>query len=315
MRDSRFGVILNTDLSVVAWQLSQLGVDWYIDYTLDTSSIPAGRHKMLFVPMGRTAALLSESQIRAVALGAPGSVWYLGGEPNAPEPTGSRFITPDEYILNFDYYVQKIKGIDPTAKITGPSILNWDFTCRGCAGYQSGHSWLADFVQKYRNTHGGQPPPVDIWAIDTYPLTWDKVPMTEWDIVRDQITGMRAWINLNVPELASKPIWITEIASHWAYSSWQTVNGRQTIGPGLDWDRDYLWNDMELYIANLFGWLKANGPALRVDRWFLNVAYVNIREEVKTHAYAGIYLFESGNSGAPLNQLGRAYRDYALGRR
>ena len=259
--------------------------------------------------------MLSESQIRTAAARAPGSVWYLGGEPNAQDSSGTRFITPDEYIPNFDYYVQTIRSVDPAAKVTGPSILNWDFTCRGCGGYQSGHSWLADFVQKYRDTHGGQPPPVDIWAIDIYPLTWDKVPMTEWNIVRDQITEMRAWINQNVPELASKPIWITEIASHWAYSSWQVADGHQTIGPGLDWDRDYLWNDMEQYMTSLFNWLKANGPALKVEKWFLFSTYVNIREEVKSDPYAGIYLFQSDGVGAPLNQLGQVYRDYATGRR
>ena len=300
----------------MSWQLAQLGVNWYLDYSRDTSSIPSGRNKVLFVPMGRSSPLMTESQIRTEAARAPGSYWYLGGEPNAPEASGSRFITPDEYIPNFDYYVEAIKRIDPTAKVTGPSILNWDFTCRGCAGYQSGHLWLADFVQKYRDSHGGQPPPVDIWTINPYPLTWDRIPMTEWNIVRDQITGMRAWINQNVPELAGKPIWITEIASHWAYRSRIVVDGYSTIDPVLeDWDRDYLWNDMEQYMTSLFDWLKANGPALKVEKWFLFLTYVNIREQVKIDPYAGIYLFQAGTAGASLNQLGRLYREYANGRR
>jgi hypothetical protein len=308
-------VIATGSSGAVSWQLGQLGVNWYLDYDWDTSSIPSGRNKVLFVPMGRSSPLLTESQIQTAAARKPGSYWYLGGEPNASEPSGNRFITPDEYIPSFDYYVQTIKKFDPTAKVTGPSILNWDDTCRGCAGYQSGHSWLADFVQKYRDTHGGRPPPVDIWAIDAYPLTWDKVPMTEWDIVRNQITGMRSWINQNVPELASKPIWITEIASHWAYSSWRVADGYPTIGAGLDWDRDYLWNDMGQYMTSLFNWLKANGPALNVEKWFLFSTYTNIREQVKSEYYAGIYLFQAGTAGAPLNQLGQLYRDYATGRR
>jgi hypothetical protein len=72
---------------------------------------------------------------------------------------------------------------------------------------------------------------------------------------------------------------------------------------------------MEQYMTNLFTWLKANGPALKVDKWFMFLTYVNIREQVKSDPYAGIYLFQAGTAGAPLNRLGQLYRDYATGRR
>jgi hypothetical protein len=224
-------------------------------------------------------------------------------------------ISPADYIPAFDYYVSEIRAADPTARITAPAILNWDFTCRGCAGYTSGHDWLAEFVQTYRNTHSGAAPPVDIWAIDAYPLTWDAVPMIEWDIVTNQISGLRAWLNANVPEQTSRPVWVMEIASHFAYSGWRLEGGKVALAEGLDFDADYQWTAMSNYMTGLLDWLKANASTLNIERWFFFAAYVDIKKQISVDGYAGIYFFQSGAPDAPLNQLGQLYRDYALGLR
>jgi hypothetical protein len=206
-----------------------------------------------------------------------------------------------------------IKASDPSAMIVGPSILNWHFTCQGCNGFTSGATWMGQFFDEYEDVHGlGARPPIDVYAIDLYPLTWTgALPMTNWVVLKDDLLAYRAW--LNSKGLSNRPIWVTEVASHWAYSAWiKDANDNLTIPSHLDWDRDYNWAAMETFIYNLFDWLRRNGDAQNIRRWFLFITYTNIRT---SGDYAGIYLFETDKVGAPLNRLGQLYRDMALGLR
>ena len=70
----------------------------------------------------------TEATINHVVAVAPGYYWYIFGEANR-----YGFITPDRFAPVFHYYAGAIIAADPTAKIVGTSILNWDFTCLGCA--------------------------------------------------------------------------------------------------------------------------------------------------------------------------------------
>ena len=315
----------------LAWQLATLGVQWYINYTPDPREAPAGAHKVPFVSVNPSRSRLTPETITTYATAVPGSVWYIGGEPNVAAQDN---ISPAAYVAELDYYEQHIRAADPTAKIMSASILNWDFTCTGCgSGFTPGQEWLEQFVDAYAAAHGGDSPPVDIWAIDVYPLTWmatpqfpdPPLPMIQWEIVRDQLLGLRQFLDLQVPGHRGKPIWVTELASHWAYDGFDWASDgiycrpwrpdcTMTLPEGQDWDADYLWDDMEAYMDNILGWLKQNGPTHTIERWFFFHAYVNIRA-MAADGYTGIYFFESGESGAPLNQLGRVYRDYAMGRR
>jgi hypothetical protein len=192
----------------------------------------------------------------------------------------------------------------------GPSILNWNFTCTGCSGFESGESWMRRFVDAYAIAHGGAAPPIDIWAIDTYPLTWDVLPMTNWQIVRDQLIGFRQYLNNEVPGHADTPIWITEIASHWAYQDFAIEDGGLAVPEGLP----YRWQDMTDYMDGILNWLENNSQSQNIGRWFFYVDWIDI-ERSAADGYAGIYFFESGDTGAPLNALGQVYRDHALGLR
>ena len=212
----------------------------------------------------------------------------------------------------FDYYYEHIKAADPTAKISGPSFLNWDFTCIACPGYQSGQDWFTSFIDAYAIAHDGASPPADIWAIDTYPLNWASLPMTDWNIVVNQIQGFRNYLSTQVPGHATTPIFINEVASHWGFSGLELINGEVSIPAGQSFTDDFLWDEMEQYLINLLDWLKANGPSLYIDRWFLYATHVDITQTVKNW-YAGIELFDGFHAEANLNQLGRLYRDYATG--
>jgi len=293
------------------WQVQNLGATWFIDFDSDPGDAPPGTHKVPFIQVAPRIERIPPDRLATMVAAAPGSYWYIGGEPNVPQQGN---MTPEAFVDEFDYYTTEIRAADSSARIMGPSILNWDFTCTGCSGFRSGESWMRSFIDAYAASHGGDAPLVDVWSLDAYPLTWDTVPMTYLQIVRDQILGFRQYLADEVPGHSSTPIWVTELASHWAFSGWAIEDSALAIPPDLDIETDYLWDEMEGYMDGILGWLKSEGPDINVDRWFFFKGYVDI-EASRTEGYAGIYLYENGEEGASLNQLGEVYRDYIMGER
>jgi hypothetical protein len=305
--DDRFGVVA---VGNIPYQTSALGVTWYLDFTPITAPVPAGLNKVSYIGVKPSTGLRTPQEIAQWAANAPGSVWVIGGEVNVGT---NDYITPSAYVDVFDYYYEHIKAADPTARISGPSILNWEFTCSGCGGgFQSGQSWFTAFINQYAATHDGASPPADIWAIDVYPLTWLSLPMTDWNIVINQILDFRTYLSTQVPGHATTPIYINEVASHWGFSRLEWIDGKTSIPTGWSYTDDFLWDEMELYLITLLDWLKESGPSLYIERWFLYATHVNISESAAI-GYAGIELFDGYFAGANMNRLGLLYRDYATG--
>jgi len=305
--DDRFGVVA---VGNIPYQTSALGVTWYNDFAPVTAPVPEGLNKLSYINVKPSSGLRTPEQIAQWAANAPGSVWAIGGEVNVRT---NDFIEPALYVSVFDYYYEHIKIADPTARIAGPSILNWEFTCTGCGGgYMSGKSWFTEFIDEYSAAHDGASPPADIWSIDVYPLTWTSLPMTDWNIVVNQIQGFRAYLSTQLPDHATTPIYINEVASHWGFDRLEFVDGEISIPAGWSYTDDFLWDEMEQYMINLFDWLKLFGPSLNIERWFLYATYVDISKSA-ANGYAGIELFDGYFSGAVLNRLGLLYRDYATG--
>jgi hypothetical protein len=174
---------------------------------------------------------------------------------------------------------------------------------------------MREFIDLYRASHNGAPPDVDIWAIDAYPLRWNSVPMVDWQVVAEQLSEFRAYLDAEVPEHSNKPIWVTEVASHWAYSELGFKDGGLRVPEHFDPIDDYRWFSMAGYISNLIEWLRDNGPDLKIEKWFFYRAYVNTVSQAEFDGYAGLYFFKGPGDGAALNPLGEIYRDYAMGLR
>jgi hypothetical protein len=297
--------------NLISYRLGQLAVSWFIDYNADPRTAPNGTNKVPFVSVKPGKTRLTPADILTFTSAAPGSYWYIGGEPNVPQQDG---ISPQAYVDEIDYYVTQIRGVDPTAKIMGPSILNWDFTCTGCGGFTSGEDWMREFVNAYAFSHAGAAPPFDVWAIDVYPLTWTQLPMTNWQLVRDQLVGYRQFLRDEVPGHADTPIWITEIASHWGYDSFEFVDGALSIPVGKNVQDDFLWDEEIVYMDGIIGWLRDNSDNQNIDRWFFYKDWVDITKDA-SRGYAGIHFFESDEDDAALNPLGTVYRAWATGQR
>ena len=314
--------------------LEQLGMNWYLNFNPDVSQLPAGGHKVPFiqVPTGPAAwnsgeagrvdelsdneraalGFTTVAEIAATAAASPGSHWYIFGEANRyGYISGTRFAP----VLNF--YATEIRLADPTAKIVGTSILNWDFTCIGCSGsflcetvprsgYPCGKAWLKQLISAYEARYGVKPP-VDVWAIDTYPLDWVNTPNSALHatVTISQLLAMRQYLD-TIPQYTDTPIWITEIAVHVGYDSWTFDGSGRLVPVG-----NYNWDKMSEFLLAVLDWLEINGAANKIEKWFLFKTWKDI-VDIGGDGYMGIIFFDAPANGAPLNCLGEALRARAM---
>ena len=315
-------------------------MNWYLDFRSDVSQVPWGANKVPFVSVPQDTAVwdtpgcqplcaenietltdeqiasmgfMTRLEIEQMVLAAPGSFWYIFGEANR-----YTFMTPLRFAPVLKCFSTQIKDADDTAKIIGTSILNWDYTCIGCAGlfecneagqgvrlsgYPCGADWLKGLISEYESRYGVKPP-VDVWAIDAYPIDWVRVPNNadqHAPLVFQQLEGMREYLD-SVPEYADTPIWITEIAVHVGYNSYSS-----SLVP----DPPYRWDKMSGYLIEVLDWLETNAASNKIDKWFFFISWKDI-VNVAADGYMGIIFFEGPEEGAALNCLGDAYSTRAL---
>lgn len=328
----RYGVVLHATNEDAEYFLDELGVNWYMNFRRTMSGVPAGYQKLPYIRHDKASDLLSAGQISSVVQSAPaGSYWYVGGEPN----NGGSYVSGSSFASVFHHYYTNIKAADPTAKVTGPSILNWDYTCIGCGlytpagcdgveerGLQCGQVWLQQFISAYESTYG-EKPPVDVWAIDVYPIDWNNNPnndpgkpaeylaegvdVSHSYIAFRQVEKLRAFLDDN--GYGDTPIWITEIAVHVGYDSWMWESFSP---PRLNPVGVYHWDIMSSYLHEVLDLLEASAEAFKVEKWFFFITYRDI-VNVSSDGYMGITFFDGDGEGAALNCLGEVYRARATG--
>ena len=311
--------------------LEELGVEWYLDFNGQLDNVPEGWNKLPYIPPAfnddtwegaegieslsdvqlAAKGFHSRVQLAQMAQANPGTLWYIAGEPNR-----HGFITPTKFASVYHYYYTTIKNADPTATIMGPAILNWNFTCLGCIGIQSGQSWLegvidpgtnkreGGFIEKYREKYGTYPP-VDVWPIDIYPIDWYNTPNSDFhvDIAVEQISEFRQYLN-TFPEYVDTPIWIPEIGIHWGYDNWDYDQNYNLIPIG-----NYHWEKMGDYLNGVLDWLMANSEAQKIEKWFFLAAWQDI---VNPDESAGITMFNILSTDSYLTCLGQIYRNRAM---
>ena len=322
-------------------------MDWYLNFRPDMSQVPDIADKVPFIQFPANPTLWSSGQLEAIdsltdeqiaALGFsdpaeirdtanenPGAYWYIFGEANR-----YGYMTGPSFAAVFRYWVELLETADPTAQIVGTSVLNWDYTCIGCGGlfscegtsltgYPCGKVWLKQFISTYEATYG-EKPPVDVWAIDTYPVDWTNTPNNDPEklasyngddvlhsfIVTQQLLGLRQYLD-TIPEYSGTRIWITEIAVHVGYDGWEFAPSPQIVPVG-----DYNWDKMSDYLTEVLDWLEANADANDIERWFFFTTWKDI-VNVGGDGYMGIIFFDEPDQGASLNCLGDVYRARSIG--
>jgi hypothetical protein len=304
--DDRFG-FTNTN-SDPATPVSLLGITWWYSYDVASPGSPGSPGTQVAeVKLGSIGSTpIPVPTIQAAAKQYPGGYWIIGNEPNVPGPA---LVSSDFYAEQLQYYASAIKSADPSAQIVGRSVLNWSATCTGCATpFTSGESFTAGIRTSWANLYGGEPP-IDVWALHAYPITWNSLPMTNALLVEQQITGISSYL-ATIPEQANKPIWLTEYGVLWGYDGIQEVSSGCASAPACyapvgSFNSTAVTN----YLTTLIPWMQTSGARYRLQRWFL-YSTVGTAEAFAT-TYPGISLLD--NSGTTLTTFGELYRQYANG--
>ena len=317
MPDEHYAVVMHTaDPVRQQWFLDILDTKWFLDWINDVDEIPEGHEELITI---LSLPGPSSQRIQEIAELSPGSVWYVVGEPNRR----AGYEASDIVTQLHDLY-EEIRAADPTAKITSPSILNWEFTCIGCSGYQKGSEWLDQFRIAYVAQYGdefsaehiaqyGMGPPIDIWAIDVYPLDWWNLPTVNHQLIIEQIDGLRLY--LDAVGQQDKPIWITELGLHWGWDDMLFPGDEGYDGSCDPYPQPagtYQTEQVIGYLDGVFDWLDANATSKNIEKWFLLSTYENIIT-CNSGTYAGLTLFDGPNIGANLTTVGEFFRDRVLG--
>jgi hypothetical protein len=307
----KYGVIVDDgNTAILSAQLQTLQSNWYLRFDSDVSDIPAGKSRPIYIEVSPERGVKTTGQLQALANTVPGAIWYVSGEPN-------RQFNVDDIIEDLRYYYTEIKLADPTARITSPSVLNWEYTCVACGGYKMGKTWMAEFIARYQDLYGTYPP-WDIWAIDLYPLDWvnlpntgfpaglvelyaPELPPTSKSIPAIQLTGYRNYID-SLPGKAGQPIIITEIGIHWGWSQIHFGGGCGAGAPAGEY-KPLVLRD---YFDSVFTFFEDNAVAYNLERWFTYTTYSDV-DNCRYDGYSGMSLLDSLSVNAGLSDLGKWY--------
>jgi hypothetical protein len=303
--NDHFGVIVSSDLGTV---LTETGLTWWYSFGNLTPSGGQGSVAQISIkPNHTTIQRVPAATLTNAARAHPGSAWIIGNEPNVG---GQDNVSATDYATELQYYASTIKGVDPTAKIVGPNVLNWDSTCTGCEGYLSGSSW----VKGSSGTSGLSAvamSEIDVWSVHTYPITWDHTPMTDPTLAENDLTSMSGYLS-SLSSEAHKPIWDTEFGLLWAYDGitdapdGSCADGTSCFAPIGAYDQ----NAVTTWMNQFVGWLTANSSALRIQRWFLYTSFGTPESYATT--YAGVSVVQGTAPGSPLTASGQLYRQLSL---
>lgn len=312
--DARYGLIVGgRDNPEAPYFANAMSVSWYLDYGAGGSVSPE-LNKLRAIMLESGFHPYSDSEITAMVSAAPGSYFQIGNEPNI---FGNAVHQPSGYADALSYYATRIKAADPTAKIVGPNILNFDFTCVGCGGYTAGHVWLDQMRQAYVSKYGTEPP-IDIWAIHQYPLDWLNFPTVNDKILTQDLEAFRTYLD-SIPAHSGSEIWITEFGLHWGFEGlqYQKDGTTEPCDPGTVercWPGpvgEYQTNQVIGFLDRLTSYYKNNSDRLKLTKWFLwRHHHIFGPNPTGTN---GLTLFDSFFAGGQLTTVGNAYRDLVHG--
>lgn len=301
---ARYGVGIGQDADPA--QVRALGLEWYFGGVPSEQALrarPAGATPTFLLPIN---PIMDEAALRKAVRSAPGTAWLIGNEPNVQAEVAISSIaagTPDQYVTALEYYARVIRSEDATAKLVGPNVLNWSYTCDNCGGFRPGREWTDAMRDSYR-ARFNQEPPLDIWSVHPYDLDWVHLPNGNAALQIAQIQGLRDWLDA-IPALQGAPVWVTEIGFHWAYPGIEKrPDGLYYPVGAFDYDHAEQW------MRTVFGWLDANAESQHIEKWFLWLTYTNVLEDWMGE-WPSPRLLDGPSVSAPINRLGRLYQQLA----
>ena len=284
-----------------------VGVRWVANVPIDRpADLPSGYHVVEVLSARERPTV---AQLRSRTMNNPGAYWLLDNEPNVPQMGN---LTPAEYAEGLHHYATVLPQADPEARLVGPSILNFDYTCFGCGGFTLGQTWVDQLRSEYQTRYGMEPP-FAVWSLHTYDLDWrpGRQPHVNWQVQARQLVRLRQYLDA-VPALRGRPIWLTEFASLWGFGGFAITAegcpaGANCLTPG---DYPYETAAMTLFLEQFADWLDRNAARYNIERWFV----------FATHKYQdgwatqpnGMRLIDGQQPQGPLTPMGETYRNLAF---
>ena len=141
----------------------------------------------------------------------PGGYYSIGNE---EDNSSQDDVAPAVYAVEFQEWVNVIKGVDPTAHIVGPNMEQWSCCSSSSTNpYGTAGTWFSDFVTAYQQAYGTLPP-LDVLSMHLYNTnaalgepSVDSTNTEDANMLSD-VQNLRQYAN--TVGYTSTPIWITE---------------------------------------------------------------------------------------------------------
>ncbi len=293
--DQRFGVVA-TDSS--GWDgpvkpmqgpqfFEPLATAWWYNYSPRIESYevpglmlswPGYRRLYMFWKADTHSATEIQDYARAAKVADPSHTiwWAMSNEPN---DTGQANQAAATFAPIYLKYHKNLRIGDPTCKIMGCGLLDWQYTKWSC--YQTGKSWYEEFRNAWaaipecatysQSINGTNYPPQDAFCVHSYHM---NAQPADWRWCRDDLTACHNDLE-TYPETQGLKIWNTEWGDLNAPSKTQAAN---MMGALSLWMREQPW----------------------MDKWFLFLTHND-----RYTSFHHIELFDDNGNIMP---LGRAYQ-------
>ncbi|MCL5265277.1 MAG: glycosyl hydrolase [Chloroflexi bacterium] len=184
--------------------LDAMGIYSYYEY--DWGEPLPGKERIQMVARN----YISDSGLDNFIRSHPGMYWQIGNEPNVPNQDN---LTPTQYAQRYHDWAQRIKAIDPSAKLLNAGIVNYP----DIFGIPGGVPYLRDFRESYRSLYGAYPQ-VDVWNIHAFPPFY-QTPNGKLHSYCDTAM-LKQFVSDAVQYLRSagesNPVWLSEFGMDWA---------------------------------------------------------------------------------------------------
>ncbi len=157
---SRAGFSISTSTDPGLWA-GLLGAGWYLDWTVQAGSLPAGPVHWQMVRVHQGCIIPAPEVIKLAATSHPGQVWVIGNEPDVIWQDN---VTPEAYAAYYHDVYTLLKSSDQTALIAVGGISQ---------ATPLRFQYLDRVLQTYQDLYHA-PLPADWWTLHGYVLREEK---------------------------------------------------------------------------------------------------------------------------------------------
>lgn len=216
--NDKVGFGLSTRTHAYGWAV-RLGAGWFLDWGTRRWPRDIPLTYWQTIRLSFQGGHPDERDLTLLVRENPGSTWIIGNEPDNPYQDN---ISPELFARYYHDYYQKIKDIDPTAKVavggvTQPSILRMKYLDRMLLQYREAYGmnlpadwWTVHgYVLREQTGSWGAGIPVGMGQDESLGLLIEPEQHGDIEIFKNQIVNFRSWMANN--GFKGCPLAITEM--------------------------------------------------------------------------------------------------------